>query len=336
MNITTADWIVLVIYFIFIGAVGIVVGRRVKDTSHYFLGKRGFGKWLMMGQSFGVGTHAEMPVSLAGAVSHMGFSAIWFQWKNLFATPFFWLFAPLLRRIRRTTIAELTEDRYGRWMGAIYIAFALIFFTINSAGMLKGAGKVINQAAGGQWGVDQIVIAMTVLFVLYSFIGGLVAVAWTDFFQGFLIIALSFLLIPLGWGVVGGMDGMRQSLDAHKFSLAAPEGIGLWYIFMLTVNGLVGILAQPHMLAAVGTGRDEQTCRVGFFWGNFIKRICTVGWAMVGLMVAAMLVQGSFGVNHLADAEEAFGFACRHLLFPGTLGLMIACVLAANMSTGSA
>jgi Na+/proline symporter len=105
---------------------------------------------------------------------------------------------------------------------------------------------------------------------------------------------------------------------------------------MLTINGLVGILAQPHMLAAVGTGRDEQTCRVGFFWGNFIKRICTVGWAIVGLMVAAMLAQGSFGVNQLADTEQAFGFACRHLLFPGALGLMIACVLAANMSTGSA
>jgi Na+/proline symporter len=184
--------------------------------------------------------------------------------------------------------------------------------------------------------VNEIVVAMTVLFVLYSFIGGLVAVAWTDFFQGFLIIALSFMLIPLGWGVVGGMDGMRQSLAAPNFTLAAPQGIGLWYIFMLMINGLVGILAQPHMLAAVGTGRDEQTCRIGFFWGNFIKRICTVGWAMVGLMVAAMLVQGSFGVNKLTDTEEAFGFACRHLLFPGALGLMIACVLAANMSTGSA
>ena len=336
MNIAPADWIVLVLYLLFIGAVGIIAGRRVKDTGHYFLGQRGFGKWLMMGQSFGVGTHAEMPVSLAGVVSQMGFSGIWFQWKNLFATPFFWLFAPLLRRIRRTTLAELTEDRYGRWMGGLYIAFALVYFTINSAGMLKGAGKVISQAAGGQLGVNEIVVAMTVIFVVYSFIGGLVAAAWTDFFQGFLIIALSFMLLPLGWGVVGGLDGMRQSLQAGHFSLAAPEGIGPWFIAMLTLNGLVGILAQPHMLAAVGTGRDEQTCRIGFFYGNFIKRVCTVGWALVGLMVAAMLAQGSFGVTALADAEEAFGFACRHLLFPGALGLLIACVLAANMSTGSA
>jgi Na+/proline symporter len=211
-----------------------------------------------------------------------------------------------------------------------------VFFTINSAGMLKGAGKVISQAIGGQFESDEIVIAMTVIFILYSFVGGLVAAAWTDFFQGLLIIVLSFMLIPLGWSAVGGMAGMKGSLEAYKFSLAAPEGIGPWFIAMLTINGLIGIISQPHMLAAVGTGKDEYTCRVGFFYGNFVKRVCTVGWAFVGLLVAAMLVQGTFGINKLDDAEDAFGFACRHLLFPGALGLLIACVLAANMSTGSA
>jgi Na+/proline symporter len=53
-------------------------------------------------------------------------------------------------------------------------------------------------------------------------------------------------------------------------------------------------------------------------------------------MVAAMLVRGTFGIDKLEDPEQAFGFACRHLLFPGSLGLLIACVLAANMSTASA
>ena len=334
--ITTLDWIVILAYFLFIAAVGLIVGLKVKDTGHYFLGRREFSKWLMIGQSFSVGTHPEMPVSLAGAVSNIGFSGIWFQWKNLFATPFFWIFAPIFRRIRRTTIAELTEDRYGVWMGRIYSVFALIFFTINAAAMLKGAGKVISQAVGGQFGVNEIVIAMTVIFVLYSFIGGLVASAWTDVFQGFLIIVLSFMLIPLGWNVVGGLDGMKHSLEAYKFSLAAPEGIGVWFIAMLTINGLIGIMAQLHMLAAVGTGKDEYSCRVGFFYGNFVKRVCTVGWAFVGLIVAALLVNGTFGVNQLADVEDAFGFACRQLLFPGALGLLIASVLAATMAASSA
>ena len=336
MNLHALDWSVLAGYLVIITAVGLIVGYRVRHSSEYFLGERKFGPWLMIGQSFGVGTHAEMPVALAGAVYSLGASAIWFQWKNLFITPFYWIMAPVFRRIRRTTMAEFTEDRYGSWMAAIYIVFALCYFIINTGSMLKGAGKVISQATGGGVGVNEIVVAMTVMFILYSFVGGLVAAAWTDLFQGFLIIALSFMLIPLGWDVVGGLAGMKASLEPFRFSLATPSGIGPWVIAMLTLNGLVGIMAQPHQLAAVGTGKDERTCRVGMLYGNMVKRGCTVGWMLVGLIVAAMVAQGHGGMTKLSDPEDAFGFACRELLFPGALGLMIASILAANMSTCSA
>jgi Na+/proline symporter len=336
MSIATLDWIVIGAYFVIITAIGLIVGYRVRRSGEYFLGGRRFGPWLMIGQSFGVGTHAEMPVALAGAVYSVGASAIWYQWKNLFITPFYWLMAPVFRRIRRTTMAEFTEDRYGSWMAAIYIVFAICFFVINTGSMLKGAGKVISQATGGGVGVNEIVVAMTVMFILYSFVGGLVAAAWTDLFQGILIIALSFVLIPLGYQVVGGISGMQATLDPFRFSLATPSGIGPWAIAMLTVNGLVGIMAQPHQLAAVGTGKDERTCRVGMLYGNMVKRVCTVGWALVGLIVAAMIAQGHADAAMLGDPENAFGFACRQLLFPGALGLMIASILAANMSTCSA
>jgi Na+/proline symporter len=105
---------------------------------------------------------------------------------------------------------------------------------------------------------------------------------------------------------------------------------------MLTINGLIGIMAQPHQLAAVGTGKDERTCRVGMAYGNFIKRFCTIGWALVGLIAAAMIAKNLVPGATLKDPEDAFGFACRQLLFPGALGLLIASVLAANMSTCSA
>ncbi len=52
-------------------------------------------------------------------------------------------------------MAEFTEDRYGSWMGAIYIVFAICFFVINTGSMLKGAGKVISQATGGGVGVER-------------------------------------------------------------------------------------------------------------------------------------------------------------------------------------
>jgi Na+/proline symporter len=336
MQLALLDWAVIGAYFLIVTAIGLAAGRRVRRTGEFFLGRRRFGPWLMVGQSFGVGTHAEMPVALVGAVYASGASAIWYQWKNLFITPFYWIMAPVFRRLRRTTMAEFTEDRYGPWMGAIYIVFAVAYLVINTGSMLKGAGKVISQATGGSVDVNEIVVAMTVLFVVYSFIGGLVAAAWTDLFQGLLIIVLSFMLLPLGWQLVGGLAGMHASLAPSWFSLATPSGVGPWAIAMLTVNGLVGIMAQPHQLAAVGTGRDERTCRIGMLFGNMVKRGCTLGWALVGLLVAAIVAQGHASAAVLGDPENAFGFVCRLLLGPGTLGLMIASILAANMSTCSA
>src|SRR4029078_1428791 len=70
-------------------------------------------------------------------------------------------------------------------------------------------------------------------------------------------------------------------------------------------------------------------------FGNFVKRVCTVGWMLVGLIVAAIVAQGGPAAM-LSHPENAFGLACRQLLFPGALGLLIASILAASMSACSA
>ena len=157
MQIEAIDWVIIGIYLVALVTIGVVAARKVKDTSHYFLGGRRFGKLLMIAQSFGVGTHADMPVSLAGAVYTTGISAIWYQWKNLFAMPFYWIMAPVFRRVRRTTVAEMMEDRYGAGMSGLYIIFAFIFFVINIASILKGAAKVLNEVLGGGFEVNQLV-----------------------------------------------------------------------------------------------------------------------------------------------------------------------------------
>ena len=336
MTLAPLDWLIVITYLVSLIGMGIVASRRVKDTRHYFLGKRQFGKLIMIAQTFGVSTHSDMPVSLSGAVYSFGISAIWYQWKNLFAMPFFWVMAPIFRRVRRTTTAEMVEDRYGAGMSGLYALFAFAFLIIVTASILKGTAKVLNQMLGADLGVNSIVLGLAFIFVLYSFVGGLVASAWSNFVQGFLLILLSFMLIPLGWGAVGGLAGMKQTLPLHNFFLATPKEVGPWFIVMLTLNGLIGIMAQPHVLAAVGTGKDEYACRVGFLHGAWAKRLCTIGWALVGLMVAAMIKRGLFGVHTLKDPEDAFGFACQHLLSPGFRGLLIASVMGACLAACSA
>ncbi|MBE7558019.1 sodium:solute symporter family protein [bacterium] len=334
---TTLDGVVLIAYFVGITAFGLWIARRIKSSGGYFLGERRLGWWIMVGQAFGTGTHAEQPVAQVGATYSLGFATIWYQWKNMLITPFYWLLAPWYRRSERTTIGEIIEDRYGRLLAFVYTLFAIAYFVFNQGAMLKGAGKMISVATGHAISPDGVVVAMTVAFILYSFFGGLLASAYTDFVQSFLIILLSFLLIPIGLSVVGGFAGMRASLEGQEveyFRLYSDvSGLGWFTIAMLAINGLVGIVAQPHVLTMCATGRTERAGRVGQTYGAMVKRFCTIGWALTGLIVAALLIQT--GQGPLADPEDAFGYACRVLLAPGLTGLIVACVLAANMSTCS-
>ena len=218
------DWAVLIAYLVGITAFGLWVARKIRSSGSYFLGDRQLPWWVMIGQSFGTGTHAENPVAQAGAVYRDGFATIWYQWKNMLITPFYWLMAPWYRRCERTTIGEMVEDRYGRGVALLYTLFALCYFIFNQGAMLKGAGKAISGAVGPETiSPNEVVAAMTVTFILYSFFGGLVASAYTDFVQGFMIIAMSFMLIPLGLAAVGGFAGMREGLSPDFFdSIARP------------------------------------------------------------------------------------------------------------------
>lgn len=327
------DTIVLILYFVGITAFGLWVARRIHTSDDYFRGKRKLKWYIMVGQAFGTGTHAEMPVAQTGATFQSGFATIWYQWKNMLITPFYWLLAPWYRRSERTTIGEMLEDRYGKEMGLVYSIFAICFFVFNQGAMLQGAAKIISVATGNLISPNGVVVAMTLAFLLYSFFGGLIASAYTDFIQGFMIIILSMMLIPLGLKDIGGFTAMRQALPDDFFRLYSDvSGLTAFTIAMLAVNGVVGITAQPHMMSMCATGETERAGRVGQTYGSLVKRLCTIGWALTGLIVAAMVIKHNVS---LPDPEHAFGYASRVLLAPGLTGLLVACVLAANMSTCS-
>ena len=98
--------------------------------------------------------------------------------------PFYWIMASVFRRVRRTTSAEVMEDRYGFGMGLLYVLFAFVFFAIALASVLKGGAKILSEVLGGRVSVDQVVGGLAVVFILYSFTGGLVASTWSNFIQG--------------------------------------------------------------------------------------------------------------------------------------------------------
>ena len=330
---STIDYVVLFGYFISITTFGLWIARKTKTSDAYFRGERKFKWYIMIGQAFGVGTHAEAPVAQTGATYSMGFATIWYQWKNMLITPFYWLIAPFYRRSERTTVGEIIEDRYGSNMGLVYSIFAIMFFVFSMGVMLQGAAKVISVASGNLISPTMVVLFMTVAFIIYSFAGGLITAAYTDFIQAFLIITLSIMLIPLGLKEINGFAGMKAVLPDHFFDIFnSASGIDAFTIAMLAVNGIVGITAQPHMISMCATGNTERAGRIGQTFGSMVKRLVTIGWALTGLVVAALVIKNGVTLN---DPEMAFGYACNVLLGPGLVGLMLSAIVAANMAACS-
>ena len=321
---------VVAAYLLGVTLIGALVMRRIKTLGDFVMPRR-FGYWMMAMHAFGTGTHSDQAVSVASKTYTNGLSGIWYQWLYLFATPFYWLFAPMLRRFRALTTADIFHLRYNRSVAALYAVISIGMMVTTIGLMLKGSGAVIEGASHGAISSNTAIIAMTLLFVVYGTAGGLGAAIVTDFIQGLLTIIFSFMLLPVVLNAVGGIEGMRETINnGSMFSLVAPGEIGFFYIAVITVNALIGIVAQPHILANCSAGKTEREGQVGFVVGSFTKRICTVAWSLTGLAGVAYFAGRELNPDHL------YGLLANEFLpqlFPGMLGLFIATLLASVMSS---
>jgi Na+/proline symporter len=313
-GLAALDIAVLLFYFIGIVALGLWARKKIKSSGDYFMANRRFGKVMMVAQAFGAGTHTDQPVSVAGASYTTGLAGIWYQWMWLFSTPFYWIIAPIYRRLRYVTMADFFQERYGSALAILYTIMGILYFCMDIGIMLKGTGVTIEGLTGGAIPEGSTILFSTVLFVIYGLAGGLVAAVFTD-----LILAIS---------MAGGMSAFHDGLPDHMFSLVAPHEVTLFFIIMIVINGLIGVVVQPHHMAIGGSGKTEVACRTGWTYGNFLKRLATMGWAFIGVFAAFLFPGLGF-----EDRELAFGLAARNLLPIGLVGLMIAAMMAAVMST---
>ncbi|NOY79737.1 MAG: sodium:solute symporter family protein [Kiritimatiellaeota bacterium] len=323
------DLTVLVVYFIGMLAVGLWATRLVRNMSDFFMPRK-FGKAMLTMHAFGTGTHSDQAVGVASKTFTSGLSGIWYQWLWLFCTPFYWLIAPLMRRFRAITVSDVFTARFGPSVGALFAVVGTVQLSFNIGVMLKGSGAVISACLGKQVSPGAVILAMTAIFVVYGIAGGLSAAIVTDFVQGILTVVFSFLLVPFVLDAVGGMAGLRERIaDPQMFSLVAPREIGFFYITVIALNGLIGIVTQPHTMGNCAAGRTEMDGRFGWTVGNFIKRLCTMAWCITGLAAVAYLGKG-------VDPDSAYGVMAREFLprvLPGLLGVFLAALLASVMSS---
>lgn len=187
-----------------------------------------------------------------------------------------------------------------------------------------------------------LMIVVGIMVLLYAVGGGLEAAFVTDMIQGIFILILTGILIPFAWIKVGNLTGVNPFTAMHTelpgallelFGSPRLADLTWYYLLAFSIVGGLNLIAPANQMTACGSAKDDTTARYGFFNGIVIKRFCTVVWIFIG-MLTAILYSGI-----VQDPDAIWGHATRDLLGGlgfGLVGLMIACLMAALMSTADA
>ena len=346
LGLSVVIWFVLVAYFAAMILMGWVSKKKIHDQDSYLLGGRVFNVGYMVMHAFGAGTN---PGDVAGVVSKTvgrGAAGVWVSWMWLFGTPFYWIIAPIVRRLRAMTMADYFEQRYGGKSSLVYVLLATVGMTMCLASVLLATTRTVQGMMGKASGPEAdfwffgILFTSTFVFVLYGYFGGIIAAIKTDMVQGIMIIVLSCLAIPAalrtpeleGWFGVKSILSQASSEGTNYLSIIDPGSFSLLNLILLSISAPLTALALPHLATVCGSGRTEWESRVGFATGNLLKRICTMGWCILALCWLAHLIKSGATIH----PDAAFGDSVRALLSPTLQGIMLACVMAAAMSSGDA
>lgn len=190
---------------------------------------------------------------------------------------------------------------------------------------------------------DVLIWIVCAIVLIYAVAGGLEAAFLTDTIQGIFIIILTLMLFPFAFGKINAVFGGSGVMDAMRtmhfqlpqsfleiFGSPVTQDFTWYYIAALTLMVTVNVVIQPNSLVSTGSAKGEYECRFGFVTGSYIKRFCTVLWGFFALLAVVLYH------DKVHNPDLIWGYATLDLLGPlniGLVGLMIACLMAALMST---
>ncbi|MFH0991203.1 MAG: sodium:solute symporter [bacterium] len=340
--ISTLDSIIIVAYLVGIVGFGCWAGlrrRKGSESREYFLAGSTL-SWPIIGMAlFSTNISTVHLVSLAEEGYKNGLAYGNFEWMAPFTLIILALFfVPFYIRSKIATLPDFLEKRYSKgsrnWLAFLSIISA-IFIHI---GFSLYAGAVVLR---GMFGFDIYfsIIAVAILTGLYTAVGGLLAVVWTESIQTIILIFGAVCLTVVGLIQVGGWDGLASSVEPVKLTVLRPEGdsSGLpWYSVLLgyPIIGIWYWCTDQTIVQRVLGARDENHAKVGVLFAGFIKILPVFIFVLPGVICLALIHQGKLP-NEITNPADTYGFMIMHLLPVGLKGIVAAALLAALMSTVS-
>lgn len=331
------------IYIAVMMGIGIFYWRKEQNMSDYILGGRQLGPWVTSMSAEASDMSGWMLMGLPGYAYLAGLEAGWIALGLILGTFINWQF--IAKRLRKyteiandsLTLPDYFQNRFRdntQTLRIISAVFILIFFLIYTSSGFVAGGKLFNTVFGIPYLSAMVICASIVVF--YTFLGGFMAVCWTDFIQGVMMF-FAILAVPItATFLIGGPSATAASLGTlnaemfNPFTNSTGTPLSLIAIVSLMAWGL-GYFGQPHILVRFMAIRSSHQ----------IKEATNIAMTWVVLSLGAAVLVGMVGRVFLqqplegAATETVFMVMTTELFSPFFAGLIMSAVLAAIMSTAS-
>ena len=333
------DWIVLGIYFLALILVAVwVVLQKNKNTEDYFLAGRNVG-WFVIGASiFASNIGSEHVVGLAGTGFESGAPMAHYELHAWIVLLLGWLFLPFYIRSGAFTMPEFLEKRFdskSRWFLSLFSLVAYVLTKVSVT--IYAGGIVVSELLGIPFWYGA--IGVVVFTGIYTVIGGMKAVIYTETLQAIILIMGAIIITYLGLQEVGGWAELRNTVVA-----ASPDHFNMWrpmsdpdfpltgLLFGGTIVGVWYWCTDQYIVQRTLAANNIKIGRRGAIFGAYLKLLPIFIFLIPGIIAFALSIQNP-EVFSVEKADRAFPMLVKTLLPVGLKGLVAGGLMAALMSS---
>jgi sodium/proline symporter len=328
--------ITFIVYFIFLLGIGFYFYRRSASIEDYLLGGRGMGSWVTALSAQASDMSGWLLMGLPGAIYLGGMGKTWIAIGLFAGTVLNWKLVAARLRIYTEKTDAITlpcffEQRFGDPTGLLRIISAiiiLIFFTIYASSGLVAAGKLFESTFEVPY--KAAVVIGGAIIIAYTFLGGFLAVCWTDLFQGMLMVLALTVVPAVAYFNVGGIAEIKGAMALKEVSSSLiPRGDRFPVLAIISASAWgLGYFGQPHILARFMSVKSVKKLRQSMTIAIVWVALSLGGAVIIGLISIRMF-------DNLTDGEEekVFIYMINRVMHPWLAGVMLAAILSAIMST---
>ncbi len=328
------DWIAIALYFLVLAAIAIwVIRKKENNTEDYFLAGRNVG-WFVIGASiFASNIGSEHVVGLAGAGAGNRLPMLIYEIHAWIVLALGWIFLPFYQRSGVFTMPEFLEKRFdhrSRWILSVFSIAAYVLTKISVT--IYAGGVVVSALLGIDFWTGA--IATVVLTGIYTVLGGMRAVVYTEAIQAVVLVIGAAVLTLIGLDQVGGWESMKETVTPEYLNMwrSASDPDFPWPALFIssTIVGIWYWCTDQYIVQRALTAKNLQEGRRGTIFGALLKLLPVFLFLIPGVIALTLKMRGELNWD---SPDEAFPVLMSNLLPSGLRGLVAAGLLAALMSS---